>query len=1120
MPQPGDSFALQDDPHWFKDAIVYELHVRAFCDSNADGMGDFAGLTEKLDYLQDLGVTALWVLPFYPSPWKDDGYDISDYTAVHPAYGTLREFRHFLREAHQRGLRVITELVLNHTSDQHPWFQRSRRAAPGSRWRDFYVWNDSPDKYRGVRIIFKDFESSNWSWDPVANSYYWHRFYSHQPDLNFDNPAVREEMFKIVDAWLKMSVDGLRLDAVPYLFEREGTSCENLGETHGFLKELRAYVDQHYRNRMLLAEANQWPEDAVSYFGQGDECHMAFHFPLMPRLFMAIRMEDSVPIIDTFEHTPRIPDNCQWALFLRNHDELTLEMVTDSERDYMYGTYAQDPQARVNLGIRRRLAPLLGNNRRKIELMNSLLLALPGTPVLYYGDEIGMGDNIYLGDRNAVRTPIQWSADRNAGFSRANPQRLFLPIIIDPEYHYESLNVEAQQANPHSLLSWMKRLIAMRKRYKVFGRGSIEFLNTDNRKVLAFVREYEDQRIMVIANLSRFVQYIQLDLSAMQGITPIELFGGTRFPPIGDLPYFLTLGPHATYWFLIEKPGAVEIRTDGAAFEPPAISVSAVWDEVLHDRSRERLEGALPAFLMAAPWFRRKHRTIRSTQIVDHVSIAQGEKRACAVLAQVNYVHGEPETYMLPLSFATGEKAATLRENLAYTILARVHIADIDTEGVLFDAAYDEDYAAMMLDAIRKNRRVRGVGGTLVANAERSFRAALRTNGKTLTPRPQRMYQRNSTVLFGEEYVLKNLRRVQSGINVEVEMARYLAERQGFEHVARVVGTVEYQRSNEQPTTIGILHTFVPNRGDAWGLCLDAINDFLDDINGKLDNVEEIAPPTDDLLTLARQEVPAAMTRLLGPFLDSIRLLGRRTAEMHLALARSDGDAAFDAEPFTDFHRRALSHAMDGAAKNALRSLRSAINELPSEVQLKAQHVIEREDEVRGVARALRDRKLNATRIRCHGYYHLRQILSTGDDFVIVDFEGEPQRRLGERRLKNSPLRDVATLIRSFHYAANASLVDHTSEVVVGHDELGWLQPAALFWQTWVSAIWLRSYIDTVRESQTLLIPEEEEDLRLLLRSFLLDRCVHELMHELDRRPEWLRVPLDGVIRLLGLGIP
>src|SRR3954464_2647208 len=579
---------------WYKDAIIYEVHVRAFFDSVTDGIGDFGGLTQKLPYLEDLGVTAIWLLPFCPSPLKDDGYDTSDYTDVHRSYGTLKDFQRFMREAKRRGLKVITELVVNHTSDQHVWFQRSRRAAPGSRWRNFYVWSDTSDKYRDARIIFKDFESSNWTWDPVAKAYYWHRFYSHQPDLNWENPEVRKAMFAAMDFWFDMGVDGLRLDAVPYLFEREGTNCENLPETHTALKELRKHVDEKYEDRMLLAEANQWPEDAVAYFGDGDECHMAFHFPLMPRMFMALRMEERFPIVDILEQTPPLPGNCQWALFLRNHDELTLEMVTDEERDYMYRVYAHDPQTRIHLGIRRRLAPLLGNHRRRIELLNGLLMSLPGTPVIYYGDEIGMGDNVYLGDRNGVRTPMQWSGDRNAGFSDANRQRMFLPVITDPEYHYEAVNVEAQQANPQSLLWWMKRLIALRKEHPAFGRGSLTFLHPDNRRIVAFVREHEGERILVVANMSRFVQYADLDLAAYKGNVPVEMFGRVEFPRIEDRPLFLTLGPHAFIWFSLETdPSGRGGEVRGADQKAPTINAAPELDAVLAGRARAQLMSAL-----------------------------------------------------------------------------------------------------------------------------------------------------------------------------------------------------------------------------------------------------------------------------------------------------------------------------------------------------------------------------------------------------------------------------------------------------------------------------------------------------------------------------------------------
>jgi maltose alpha-D-glucosyltransferase/alpha-amylase len=538
---------------WYKDAIFYELHVRAFMDSNGDGIGDFPGLTARLDYVRDLGVSCIWLLPMYPSPLRDDGYDISDYRSIHPDYGTLDDFQRFLDAAHSRGLRVIADLVLNHTSDQHPWFQEARRS-PDSPYRDYYVWSDTDQRYREARIIFLDSETSNWTWDPVARQYFWHRFYHHQPDLNFDNPAVRASMLDVMRYWLDRGLDGFRIDAVPYLFEREETNCENLPETHAYLRELRAEIDARYRGRILFAEANQWPADVRPYFGDGDECHMAFNFPLMPRLFMALRREERRPIIDIVRQTPDIPASCQWGTFLRNHDELTLEMVTDEERDYMYHEYATDARMRLNLGIRRRLAPLMENGRRQVELLNSLLLSLPGSPVLYYGDEIGMGDNIFLGDRNGVRTPMQWTPDRNAGFSHCDPERLYLPVNVNPLYHYQSLNVETQLRTQTSLLNWVKRLIRVRRKYPVFGRGSIEFLLPDNDKILAYVRESADETILCVNNLSRFAQAAELNLRRFKGRVPIELYGESRFPTIGDLPYLLTIAPHGFYWFRLVAP--------------------------------------------------------------------------------------------------------------------------------------------------------------------------------------------------------------------------------------------------------------------------------------------------------------------------------------------------------------------------------------------------------------------------------------------------------------------------------------------------------------------------------------------------------------------------------------
>ena len=544
--------ATSPDTLWYKDAIIYQLHVRTFCDSNGDGIGDFPGLMQKLDYLQDLGVNAIWLLPFFPSPLRDDGYDISDYTAVHPSYGQLEDFKAFLTAAHDRGMRIIIELVLNHTSDQHSWFQESRSSRDNPK-RDWYVWSDTDDHYQSVRIIFLDTERSNWAWDPLSKSYYWHRFFSHQPDLNYDNPAVFEAMWNVMKFWLEIGADGFRLDAVPYLVEREETSCENLPETHAIIRELRRRVDQEYPGKMLLAEANQWPSDVCAYFGQSDEFHMAFHFPLMPRMFMSVQLEDRKPIVEILEQTPQIPESCQWCLFLRNHDELTLEMVTDIERDYMYDEYAKDKDMRLNLGIRRRLSPMMDNDRWRIQLLNGMLMSMPGTPIIYYGDEIGMGDNVYLGDRNGVRTPMQWNGGWNAGFSGADPERLYSPLISNPVYGYQAINVESQKRSPHSLLSWMKRMIRVRKSSRVLSQGSIEFLKPSNHRVLAYVRQLGDEMILVVNNLSRSAQAVELDLRQYKGSIPIEMFGGNLFPRIGDLNYLLTLGPYQFFWFRLRR---------------------------------------------------------------------------------------------------------------------------------------------------------------------------------------------------------------------------------------------------------------------------------------------------------------------------------------------------------------------------------------------------------------------------------------------------------------------------------------------------------------------------------------------------------------------------------------
>ncbi|MGH7847342.1 MAG: maltose alpha-D-glucosyltransferase [Candidatus Binatia bacterium] len=1100
---------LDNDPLWYRDAIIYQLHVRAFCDSNGDGIGDFPGLTDKLDYLQDLGVSALWLLPFYPSPQRDDGYDISDYTDVHPHYGTLQDFKIFLREAHRRGLRVITELVLNHTSDQHPWFQRARQAKPGSSAHNFYVWSDTPEKYQEARIIFKDFETANWAWDPVAKAYYWHRFYSHQPDLNFDHPEVRKAMLSVLDFWLEMGVDGFRLDAVPYLYEREGTICENLPETHEFLRELRRYVDRRYSQRMLLAEANQWPEDAATYFGRGDECHMAFHFPVMPRLFMAIHMEDHYPIIDIMDQTPQIPENSQWAVFLRNHDELTLEMVTDEDRDYMYKVYASEPQARINLGIRRRLGPLLGNNRRKIELMNSLLFSLPGTPIIYYGDEIGMGDNIYLGDRNGVRTPMQWSADRNAGFSRANPQRLYLPINIDPEYHYEAMNVEAQQYNLHSILWWMKRMIQLRKRYRAFGRGSIEFIVPDNRKILVFIRRFQEEVILVVANLSRFVQFVELDLAAFKGTVPVEMIGQIPFPSIGELPYFITLGPHSFYWFKLESPRSIELRA-GSEAELPTLQVESSWEEVLRGNSKGALERLLPSHLQSCRWFGGKAHTIRFAKIAGAVALPYDSATAYLTFIEVQYQGRTPETYILPLACATGEHAAEIRQSHRGALVAQVRFRDNDAgnEGTLYDVLVDGSFCKTLLDAIARRRTFKGDLGTVVAWPSKVFRSLRGSANGPLDPVPLRREQSNTSVIFGDQLILKIFRRAQEGVNPDLEIGRFITEHTNFRNIPLLAGALELKRRQGEPVTVGIMQSLVPNVGDAWGYTLDSLRRYFEESLARPPDIEKFALPCRHLLDLIEEETPALAREAIGSYISSAELLGQRTAELHVALA-ADGDPAFATEPFTSFYRRSLYQGMRTLANQSLELLAKRFKSLPETTRADAERVLAVRKVILERLQLLRDKKISALRVRCHGDFHLGQVLYTGKDFVIIDFEGEPARPITERRHKRSPVSDVAGMLRSFNYATVAKL--RGSEV--RPEDLPRLIQWARYWNVWVSVAFLRSYLQIARQSNFL--PQAKEELAILLDTHLLEKAVYELAYELNNRPDWAGVPIQGILELL-----
>jgi maltose alpha-D-glucosyltransferase/alpha-amylase len=1102
---------LEDDPLWYKDAIIYEVHVRGFCDSDADGIGDFRGLVDKLDYLQDLGVTALWLLPFYPSPLKDDGYDIADYININSIYGCLPDFKLLLREAHRRGLRVITELVVNHTSDQHPWFQRARRAPAGSPWRDFYVWSDTADKYKEARIIFSDFEPSNWTWDPVAKAYYWHRFYAHQPDLNYDNPAVHDAILGVLDFWFGMGIDAFRLDAVPYLYKREGTNCENLPETHVFLRKLRRHVDEQFRHRMLLAEANQWPEDAVAYFGEGNECHMCFHFPLMPRLFMAIRMEDRFPVLDILKQTPPIPDTSQWALFLRNHDELTLEMVTAEDRDYMYRVYAHDAQARVNLGIRRRLAPLLENHRGKIELMNGLLFSLPGTPVVYYGDEIGMGDNVYLGDRDGVRTPMQWSPERNAGFSQANPQRLYLPVIIDPEYHSQTVNVEAQQNNPHSLLWWMKRLIALRKRYRAFGRGTLEFLYPRNHKVLVFLRRYADEQVLVVANLSRFVQYVELDLAALKGMTPVEMMGQTTLPPIGELPYFLTLGPYAFYWLRLE-PKAVAQPVLAAAGRLPTLEVTGVWDEVFVGHPREYLERIALLYLRSQSWCRAQGEVPKSARIVDQVRVPVAGSTAFVTLVQVEYAEGEAKTFVLPLAFAANPQGEQVQAWMPQAVLCRLRVkpaepGHAEETGCLYDPLGDKAFAAALLAAIGRNRRLRGADGELLASARH---AIIRPRSGDPVPEPAlvKAEQSNTSIAYGHRFLLKVFRCVEEGIHPEIEIARALEEQTSFTHAARLAGTLTYRSSRGQPISLAALLGFVYNEGDAWSYTLDALRQFYLQLPTPNAHGSPLLPGRPFLDLVTEEELPPVAHELIGPYLESVRLMGRRTAEFHVALASITDDPDFAPEPFTVLYQRSLYQTLRGWLLRLFEVLRDKIKNLPEHVRADGEALLARETDLVTHVRLIMEQKIVAQRIRCHGDYRLGSLLYTGKDFVLIDFEGEVQRPLSNRRHKRSPLRDVAGMLYSLYYASRTALSDGG----LRPEDVPAMAPWAHFWDLWVSVAFVQSYLEVAAPASFL--PVSRDDVQVLLNFYFLGRGVYELRHQLLTQPDQAQIALRALLRL------
>jgi len=1093
-----------DDPLWFKDAIIYQAHVKSFFDANNDGIGDFRGLTERLDYLQGLGITCLWLLPFFPSPLRDDGYDIADYLSVHPSYGTLEDFKRFVAAAHERRIRVLIELVVNHTSDQHPWFQRARRAPKGSPEREFYVFSDTDRKFPETRIIFTDTEKSNWTYDPIAKQYYWHRFFSHQPDLNHNNPAVVEAVIDVMKFWLDLGVDALRLDAVPYLCVREGTNNENLPETHAVLKRMRRELDAAYKNRMLLAEANQWPSDVRTYFGNGDECHMAFHFPLMPRMFMALRQEDRHAITEILNQTPDIPDNCQWALFLRNHDELTLEMVTDEERDYMYSVYADDPQMRLNVGIRRRLAPLVENSRRRMELLNALLFSLPGTPIIYYGDEIGMGDNIYLGDRNGVRTPMQWSGDRNAGFSHADPARLFAPPIMDPVYGYPSINVEAQERYPFSLLNFMKRLIAMRKQHRVFGRGSLEFVGCSNRKVLAYLRKDDRETILIVANLSRGVQPLELELSAYENLIPIEMAGLTEFPRIGSRPYFLTLGPYASYWFTIQQepmqiaPRAAAPTDPNAAIleAMPSLLVGADWQNVFDGGTRAVLERqALKPFLQRQRWFASKAREIRRVEFSDWTTLRTLRDPSFITVASVEFTDTSRESYLVPLALLSGEEADRALKAWPGSVLARITGA---RKGAIVDGWLDDDTCDRLLGMAD--------GGVELASAHGGMRGWSSGTRFDLTPehkwaRPGGE-QSNSVAFVNDRYALKLFRRIEPSPNPEFEIGRFLASR-GFTRTPALAGAIEYDRAGLEPGTLAIVQAAIKHQGSGWEFSIDELRRYYERVAARIKGTEE------PIQSAPSGQPPPFFAALENWYLGTATTLGRRTAELHLTLAQGTAPA-FAPEPLDGEALDALAGELRARAFRSLTVLESRLGTIGGAARSQAEAVLNRREALLARFDAVRRLGFGGLKTRVHGDYHLGQVLRTEEDFMILDFEGEPSRSVAERREKYSPLKDVAGMIRSYSYAAYAALFAFT---VHAPDDYELLEPWANTWQHWASEAFLSGYRATVGDGRTArgTILPSGQSFEQLLAAFVLEKATYEVAYELNNRPEWVRIPLAAI---------
>lgn len=1086
------------DPLWFKDAIIYELSVRAFYDSNNDGVGDFNGLIEKLDYLEDLGINTIWLLPFYPSPLKDDGYDVVDHCDVHPDFGDLTDFKAFLKEAHTRGIRIITELILNHTSDQHAWFKRARKAKPGSRFRDFYVWSDTAEKYKDARVIIQSDESGNWSWDPEAKAYYWHRFYRHQPELNYENAEVQMEMIKIIDFWLKLGVDGFRLASVPFLFEEEGTNCENLPQTHAFLKKIRNHIDKHYKNRILIAEANLWPEDAASYFGEGKECHMNFNYPLMPRLFLGLRTEDSYPIIDIMEQTPETPPNSQWALFLRNHDELGLEMVTEEEKDYLFKAYATDVNTKFNIGIRRRLAPMLNNDRRKIELLYTILFSLPGTPVIYYGDEIGMGDNIYLGDRHGVRTPMQWNMNLNAGFSDANPQKLYLPVITDPIYRFESINVATQNENSSSLMYWMRNVISMRKRLQVFGRGAMKFIDNSNNKVLSFLRSDDKQRIIVVANLSQFSQAATLNLSEFKDSDITEVFSQNRFMNVGEGQYSITVSPYGYFWFQIDK-AEKQHRADSSG-ELPVFKIDVSWEKVFNNYNETRTfeRKVLPIFMKKCRWFGGKARVINKIGIHKTIPLKVEGSTHYLTLIEVHYVQRLPELYFLPMTFVLADHILDKVEYTAQSVICRAEIQG--KSGFILDSSYDKSFRDFLLVSMDKKTRMKDDEGVLEFNS--SLFNKIKIPHDQVDSKILKAEQSNTSIIYNDQYFFKFYRKIEKEINPDLELVRFLTENTSFAHSPRYAGSIEFKDDEGKTIVFGLLQEKVENQGEAWGMATDSVGRFFERVI--LNAKKEKLPKLVNTPSVTFDEAPEIIQEYIGRgFYERVVRLGQRTAEMHLALASDQTNAAFMPEQFNANYQRSLYSSFRKLVRDRFDLLKSSLPKLDADTKELAKKVLDMESQVLECFSEIHQVKINAIKTRIHGDYHLGQVLFTGKDFVIIDFEGEPGFSFSERRLKKSPMKDVAGMMRSFHYAAYGKILLNEN---YRDRDLDFLESWAEQWQHYISRFYLGAYMERMGMGREL---SEEND--LLIRIFLMEKAIYELGYELNGRPDWVIIPLRGI---------